>query len=533
MDKRNFLRKRYARLTPSQIKHRQKEEKVLLIPPSINDIEEYIKDVMGESTDIVYRCVTLGEGNLSAAIVYVESLVDQEKVNEQVMKAVLSLEHDLSANIDVIDFCAMKLIAVGHISVVDSRQELIHSLLLGKTLLLVNGHSKAICIETAGWESRSISEPSVENEVKGSRESFVENLGVNISMIRRRIKNENLRILSFRLGTITKTEIRIVYLHDVADALLVEEIKKRLNRIHIDGVLESFYMEEWIEDHPNSMFPQVDYSERPDKVAGMLLEGRIAILTDGTPWALLAPAVFFQFFTTSGDYYSNKYFATFLRWLRIVAFLFALTIPAFYIAVTTMHQEMLPTSLALRIAGARSGVPFPAIVEALILEISFEILREAGIRLPKVAGQAVSIVGALIIGEAAVEAGIVSPIMVIVVALTGISSFAIPRYELAMAVRILRFPLMLIASIVGIPGITVLLLILLTYLVSLNSFGVSYFSPLSPLRIIDVKDTFFRASWRSLAKGIHNFGVKPNQGSEFDVGDQDKRNGTNKHSTKD
>lgn len=489
------------------------------LPSSIDELITFIKNEFGESPDIVYRRIILDTSDAPAVIIYISTLVNMETVNQQVMESIFRIESDdsQSPSEDMIDLFVLRLLPVGNIAKIDTNQELIAALLQGDTLFFIEGCFKAITINTGGSETRSIQQPDVESEVRGPKESFVENIHTNLSMIRRKINHQNLRFLSFKLGNVTNTNVSIAYLHGTTDPSLIAELKKRIDKIQADGILESLYIEEWIEDHPSSLFAQIDHTERPDRVAAMLLEGRAAILVNGSPWVLIAPAVFLQFFTSSGDYYTNHYFATFLRWIRFISFIFSLTVPSFYIALTAVHQEMIPTELALRISGNRFGVPFPAIVEALAMELTFEILREAGIRLPKVAGQAVSIVGALIIGQAAVEAGFVSATMVIVVALTAISSFAIPQYSIGMTSRLLRFPLMILAGVLGIPGITVALLALLTYMASLKSFGTPYLSPLAPFELQDMKDTVYRASWRKLAKGIHRFGQKSTQGSEFDA----------------
>lgn len=421
-----------------------------------------------------------------------------------------------SAPSNLLDLLAANVIPISPILRIGSLSALTDALLRGHAVLLVDGYSEALGMNAAGWPMRDVKEPTNENEIRGPRESFIEDLSTNIALIRRKINDVQLRFDRMELGKETKTQLCLAYMKGVAPDSLIEEVKSRIGQIRTRGILESNYIEEWIQDHPKSLFPQIDITEKPDRAAAMLLEGRVAILTDGTPFVLMAPTVFLQLFTTSGDYYLNFWFASFLRLLRLTGFLVSLVTPALYIAVTTMHQEMFPTPLALRIAGARADVPFPAIVEALILETAFELLREAGIRLPKVAGQAVSIVGALIIGQAAVEAGIVSPIMVIVVAITGISSFSLPSYGLASAVRLIRFPLMILASILGIPGITVALLALLTYLASMKSFGVPFLSPLSNTMYSDWKDTLIRLPLPVIGRGNHRFG-KPKHGfSEFD-----------------
>jgi spore germination protein KA len=286
-----------------------------------------------------------------------------------------------------------------------------------------------------------------------------------------------------------------MYLNGVASEAIVNEVKTRLLRINIDGILESGYIEELIEDNPRSPFPQIDHSERPDKVSAAILEGRVAIVVDNTPFVLIVPTVFLQYIQSPEDYYERYLIGSLTRLVRVASYFISIIFPALYIALTSFHQEMIPTPLALSIAASREGVPFPSIGEAFLMEATFEILREAGLRLPKQAGQAVSIVGGLVIGQAAVQAGIVSQAMVIVVALTGISSFAIPAYNAAAAGRLIRFPLMLMASVLGLPGILAGLTIILIHLSSLRSFGVNFLDPFTSPNEAQLKDTIVRVPW--------------------------------------
>jgi spore germination protein KA len=496
----------------------------VLLPADLEQVISMLKSRFGDNQDIVYRSFRLNEEGKKAAIVYIDELSDSALINQLFPRAVPSAEENnrSTSQGDLLAYYAMHFLSLTSVTNMETLDEIVQKILQGNTSFFIDGFNQALSISTSKWEKRSIPEPNVENEVRAPQEAFIEDLKTNVSLIRRRIQNEKLQFLQLKIGEITKTDVCISYLQDKADPSLVAEVKARLEAVQLESVEESKYLEECIVDHPYSIFPLIDHTERPDRVAGMLMEGRIAILTNGTPWVLIVPTVFPQLFSTAGDYYQNFYFATFLRWLRFVAFIFALTIPSFYIALITIHQEMIPTQLALRIAGSRSGVPFPAVVEALLMEVSFEILREAGIRLPKAAGQAVSIVGALIIGQAAVEAGIVSPIKVIVVSLTGISSFAIASYSLGLTVRLLRFPLMILASILGIPGITVAFLALLTYMASLKSFGVAYLSPLSPFTWPDIRDMSVRAPRFILGRAKHHFGKKDKRADEFEMEDEAK-----------
>jgi spore germination protein KA/spore germination protein len=313
--------------------------------------------------------------------------------------------------------------------------------------------------------------------------------------LRRKIRTPKLKMKPLTVGRESNTSLVICYMDDIVDPTLVEEVEQRLKKVDIDAILESGYIEELIQDSTLSPFPQIQYTERPDSVAAAILQGRVAILVDGTPMVLLVPFVFWEFLQANEDYYERFHIATLIRWLRFVFLLLSLTTPAFYVAILSFHQDMLPTSLMLSIAAAREAIPFPAIIEALIMEVTFEALREAGIRLPKAVGSAVSILGALVVGQAAVQAGIVSAPVVIVVSITGIASFTIPRYNGAIAVRMLRFPIMIAASIFGILGILASLLLMVGHLSNLRSFGVPYLSPIGPLSSQDLKDVFVRAPW--------------------------------------
>ena len=309
--------------------------------------------------------------------------------------------------------------------------------------------SGGLVVATPGWDRRSVEEPLGESVVRGPRDGFTETLLTNETLVRRRIRNPRLWFERMVLGEVTQTTVSIGYIKGIADEAMVEEVRQRLKRIKVDSILESGYLEEYIQDSPWAIFPQIIRTERPDIVAGNLLEGRIAVFTDNTPFVLVLPITLNQLLSSPEDYYERFPTGTLIRLLRFVSFLISLTLPAIYIAITTYHQELLPTDLILAIASARQGVPFPALVEALIMETVFEILREAGIRLPRVIGQAVSIVGALVIGDAAVSAGLVSPAMVIVVATTAIASFATPHFGVAISARVLGLALCLAPPLSG------------------------------------------------------------------------------------
>jgi spore germination protein KA len=292
------------------------------------------------------------------------------------------------------------------------------------------------------------------------------------------------------VGSLTKTDICVAYIHGLTDPALKDEAISRLKKIDTDGILESGYLEDFIKDNPWTPFSLLDRTERPDRVVAALLEGRVAIIVDNTPFALLAPVVFSEFLQAPEDYYESFDFIRPLRWLGLVA---ASYLPSFYVALSTYHQEMIPAGLVLSMAAGREGVPFPAVVEALLMELSFDFLREAGTRMPRSVGQAVGIVGALVLGQAAVAAGIVSPIMVVIVSVAAVASFMIPNYSASFAIRFLRYPFLMLAGVFGLPGIFWGLLVLILHLSSLRSFGIPYLSPLAPGVPGEWKDIFIKA----------------------------------------
>ncbi|WP_246359172.1 spore germination protein [Paenibacillus phytorum] len=425
-------------------------------------------------------------------------MVDMETIDSDVMKPLLEYGKSIlsmPSRFPLKEMAALlqdQVIYTAQISMGQSIQDTVNHILSGDAALLLNGVHQALFISAKGWEKRSVEEPATEAVIRGQREGFTEDLRTNTSLIRRRLKTPQLKMEAMKVGKLSDTNIVITYLEGVVQESLVAEVKERISRINIDAVLDSAYIEELIVDSPYSVFPQVNNTERPDKVAAYLLEGKIGIIVDNTPFALLVPVNFFEMLQSSEDYNQNYIFSTVIRWLRFVMMVTALLLPSLYIAVTTFHQEMLPTTLLLSISSSRETVPFPAFVEALIMEIFFECLREAGIRLPRTVGQAVSIVGALVIGQAAVQAGIVSATMIIIVSITGISSFIFPTFSQGIAIRLLRFPMMIFAATLGLYGLLMAYLILLIHMARLRSFSVPYLSPMAPLNFKSLKDIYLR-----------------------------------------
>lgn len=383
-------------------------------------------------------------------------------------------------------------LTIGDIQDVSDFTALYQALLSGDTIILIDGHNQGIVCSTRGWKERGVGEPSVENVVRGPRESFVESLRTNTALIRRKIKDPHLWLETMQIGRITRTDVAIMYMKGIANDKLVQEVRDRLNRIDVGSILESGFIEEAIQDETFSPFPTIFNSERPDVIAAALAEGRVAILVDGTPFVLVIPTLFSSFLQAPEDYYQRADISSFVRLLRYLGILVSLFGPSVYVAFTTFHQELLPTRLLISLAAQREQVPFPAFIEALLMEMTFEILREASIRMPKNIGPAISIVGTLVIGQAAVQAGIISAAMVIVVSFTAISSFILPSYNMSIAFRLLRFPYMALAASFGLFGIIAGVIVLVLHLCSLRSFGIPYMAPFAPLIPADNKDALIR-----------------------------------------
>lgn len=465
----------------------------------------HIQKELGDSPDLLIRRIEIGgERRLEAAAVHLSGLADSAAVNEFVLGSLLNHTEELflDSTTGIADSpqeqaslpqqILSRAMEIGDAELQQDWKEIMLAILSGDTAILLEGCRVAILCGTRGGEQRAVSEPSSQLVVRGPKDGFVESVATNISLIRRRIKSTKLHLEVLRIGSETHTHVALMYMKGIAGEELIREVRDRLNKIAMDEILESGYIEELIQDKTFTPFPTIYNSERPDVAAGNLLEGRVVIIVDGTPFVLILPAVFTQFFQSAEDYSQRFDIAILMRLVRYLSFLVLILGPSVYLALTTYHYEMIPTTLLINLLSQRENVPFPAIVELLLMETAFEILREAGVRMPRAIGQTVSVVGALILGTAVVEAGIITPIMVIVVALTGIASFALPAYNLAIAGRIIRFAFLILASMFGFYGITLGLILLVAHMNSLRSFGVPYLSPFVPLSVKGHKDTLLR-----------------------------------------
>ncbi|SKC85470.1 spore germination protein [Maledivibacter halophilus] len=461
---------------------------------SLEDNIDMFKKIFNNDGTIIFREFESKDSSLKCCLIFVDGMVNRDIINENIIEPIFKIEpKEFNTSKRSIDILKNKIVVSSGVKIEKDVYNLISICLYGDTILLVDGMKEALLVESKGWTTRPISEPSSERIVRGPREGFNEAIITNLTLIRRKIRSSQLKFEFRELGTRTRTKICICYVEGIANKKILEELKRRLNDIEIDGILESGYVEELIEDSPLSPFATVGNTERPDIVAANLLEGRIALVVDGTPHVLTFPYLFLEYFQANEDYYNRFIYASINRIIRIVGFFLSTSVPAVYVALTTFHQEMIPTPLLLSISAAREGVPFPTIVEALLMLFAFEVLRESGVRLPKPAGGTISFVGALILGQSAVNARIVSAPIVIVTALTGISNFLVPK--MIGALIIIRLIFLLLSAFLGLYGYIFGVIGLFIHLMSIRSFGIPYMLNIGSLQKQDIKDTAIRAPW--------------------------------------
>ncbi|MDP4089761.1 MAG: spore germination protein [Bacillota bacterium] len=466
------------------------------ISKNIDDNLKNLKSIFFNSDDIKFRELRISDRNNSKAFIcYIEAMENKLLIDQTIVKALMlhvpaAADSESSACTDLVTLIKERVSNASSVSETTEMDKVLEEIVYGSCILFIDGYDRVLFFGKADYKTRSIEEPSTEAHVRGPREGFVEDIFINTTMLRRKIKNPNLVFESLKLGNQTSTKIRVAYIKGIANESIVDEVKRRLNSIQTDSILESGYIEQLIEDHPLSPFPTIGNSERPDKVAAKLLEGRVAIFCDGTPFVLTVPFLFIENIQVGEDYYSRPFMVFVLRLLRVISLNATILTPALYIALTTYHPDMLPSLLLITTAASREGIPFPSIIETLIMITAFELLRESGVRLPKQQGQALSIVGVLIIGEAAVRAGIIGATMIIIGAFTGITGFIVS--PLTDSILIFRFFLIFLSGIFGFYGIVLGLIVMLAHTCSLNSFGVPYMSPIAPTIWSDLKDTFVR-----------------------------------------
>jgi len=473
-----------------------------ILEENINTLEEIFTDC----EDFIKRKFPVGQENpVWVYMAYIDALTDRTGVELTVLAPLLRFgaQHSPGKYENAYELLRDFGIDTSDFNEVDDLDLLMYFIMAGETVLFIDGFDKAIVVASRGFPNRGINAADTEVVVHGSREAFNEVMRFNTALVRRRIRDPQLKVKQSRIGRRSETDIAIMYLNDLVRPEILKEVERRIEKIDIDAILDSGYVEQLIEDSWRSPFPQVQMTERPDKAAASILEGRIVIIVDNSPFVLIVPVTLNSFFQASEDYYDRWQIVSFVRVIRYIAAFFAVALPGFYLTAAVYHPSMIPMQLSLKMAEARQAVPFPALIEILIMDIAFELLREAGIRLPRAAGGALGIVGGLIIGQAAVEAGLVSPIVVIVVALAGVSNFAIPHVSLVSGFRLSKYFVLILAGAFGLLGFWAGLIIILVHMASLKSFGIPYLFPYTSAEMNnynDTKDSFFRLPLFKLKK---------------------------------
>lgn len=452
-----------------------------------------IHALFSETPDLIVRPLMIKRTKSEAALIYLNDITDKQVIFNHVLKPLLFEEGNNSKDKDIV-------VSLGQVKQTKYWSEIENALLTGESVLFIDHYKEAYIFDTSDYPKRAVEDSPIEFSLSGAHVGFTESVGDNVALIRQYIQNKELKIKQLTAGRRGNTKISIMYLQDVVNPDLVKELEQRINFLDVDTVINAGTLAEYIEDNPFSPFPQLLLTERPDFAANEIMQGRITVVVDGSPNVIVAPVTFVTFFKTIDDYGSRWMVASFIRIMRYFGFLIAIHLPALYIAVISLHFEVLPLELLLSLGESRERVPFPPFIEAFIMEMILEMLREAGVRLPLRIGQTVGIVGGIVIGQAAVDAGIVSNVMVIVVALTAVASFIIPNYEMGAAVRMVRFPMMILASLFGFVGITIGFMLLIAHFISLKSLGMPYGSPFAPLRFGDWVDAFIRIPHRYITK---------------------------------
>lgn len=424
---------------------------------------------------------------------YFGSLASSEQINRFILEQFMHIDPDNARLITSAEKILDRIIPVHSVKATDKAEDILSAVYSGDCVVLIDAVKEALIINIRESKGRQVGEPIVETSVLGPQDGFVEDIHLNVGLLRRRVKTAKLKIMNFEKGRVSKSTIAIVYVEGIAKENLVEEMKRRISRIDTDGFIDTGYLRRFINDSKFTPFPQEIMTERSDRCVNHLLEGRIAVMLDGSPFVIIYPCVFIDMLKSADEAYMNFYVALFIRVISITGLLVSTLGSATYIALTVFSPGMIPTQLLITIASSRAGIPFPAIIEAFIMEFTFELLREANIRIPKPIGPAISIVGGLVIGQSVVQAGIASQAMIIVVALNSIASFAVPGYTTNNSLRLVRFLFMFAASVFGMYGIISLFVAFLVHAASLRSLGIPYLSPLAPLNLKDVLNTLVQA----------------------------------------
>lgn len=465
------------------------------MPLGLKEKNEVLSPYLEKNEDINQRDFTLGlELKIPARAIFLNQIVDQEAFQRHVLEPLMKYPPIAQEGLTtaLIDMLANTGPSVGQVKTGTNLNEIIYAIFDGLLVVLVDGCREALVIDIHGGQFRTIDEPPGERTTRGPREGFIENLDVNISMIRRRLRDPNLVVRKSVVGKRTRTPIAILYIEDIASPDIVNNLRQRIDAIDVDGILASGYIEQFLEKSPWSFFPQIWTSERPDRLAAKLLEGRVMVIVHGTPLAFTVPTLAMEFFQASEDYYERTIYGSFARFMRFVAFFLAVSLPSIYIALFSFQPELVPFKLLLPVAQARSQVPFPVLIETLIQEFIIQLTIESGLRLPGAIGQTVGVVAGIILGQAAIAAKLASPAVIIVISVTTIATFVMPSSGMLLASRILRLPLLLICGAFGIYGFSLAWLFIVIHVCALEDFKAPYYAPFAPIRWQDLKDSAIR-----------------------------------------
>lgn len=425
---------------------------------------------------IIKRFFIGKNGITKAAIIYMDGIVNKDIIDRDILKPLMAnVEEDICNYEEVSNYLCERYIYMSNTYVEKDIDKVIDSIKGGKTAIIINNVLDFIIVDTIGGNIRDISEPKNESSIRGSREGFVENLETNLVILKRLIKDNNLSIETLTVGRRSKTDLSIVYIEDIVDKDIVNEIRNRINAIDVDIILDTGVIEQLIEKYTYTFLPQVLTTERPDRVVANIMEGRLAIIMSGTPFAIILPVMFTDFFQGVEDYYERTVISSFIRALRIISVFIVITLPSIYLVFIRFNAELIPLKAVIPIIQSRKGISFPPILEIMSMEIVLEFLREGGLRLPNKIGQTLSVVGGFIIGDAAIRARIVSPTTIVVVGVAAIGTFVIPNYEMSLSIRLLRFPMLILSNLLGVLGIATGWYIIMVHLHSMDSFGVPYF----------------------------------------------------------
>ncbi len=491
------------------------KQETIPLTPDLKQTLAALREAFDVSADLVIREITVA--GYDAAVVSIEGMIDRHLMSDAVLLPLSQMPDTYPSPEAVMQDVRNTVLGFTDLLTADTVERLSELIVSGFAAVLVDGVANAILGGLQAFMIRSVSEPSTEVGVRGSREGFTEAIRINISMIRRRLKTPHLTFEMLTIGEESQTAVCLCYMRGRVSPKLLDEVRTRLRDCPLDIVLESGYLQPFLEGESRSLFTGVDTTERPDTLCGKVAEGRIGVLVDGTPFALVVPFLFTEHFQSMDDYTGHPVYASFIRLIKYVAFAVSLFLPGLYVAIGTHHADMLPSELLLSFVNSARSTPFPLIGEALLIHFLFEVMREAGLRFPKSVGHAVSIVGALVIGESVVRAGLVSAPMVIIVALTSISAFVIP--SLYGSIAVLRFVFIVLGGALGLYGVTLGALLLLCSLSSLDVASIPITAPVMPFSLKAMRDVFIRSDWRVLSR--NTFRVQNVVGSQIKDGEEE------------